>query len=84
MAVGVNEVGVCSSQAPCTGDLGNWDGKSEEGMGKGLGCRSSQAIAKVSFVSKKGALWSKWSAEKERLMVELTIEGGRDESEGGV
>lgn len=53
-------------------------------MGKGLGCRSSQAIAKVSFVPKKGALWSKWSAEKERLMVGLTVEGGRDESEGGV
>lgn len=43
-----------------------------------------QAIAKVSFVPKKGALWSKWSAEKERLMVGLTVEGGRDESEGGV
>lgn len=56
----------------------------KRGTGKGSGCRSLQAVAKMGFIPRKGTLWSKQNAEEERLLVGLRVEGRRDEPERGV
>lgn len=62
----------CAPVAPPSGDLGNWDGKTEKGMGgKGAVCRNLQAVAKMGFIPRKGALGAGGTQRKKGSWLDL-------------